>query len=317
MHKLLVNIALTLTSTMKQYRSYHGKAHRDHVILSEVMRNVHSIEKGLCMDNPRKGFGHAKVKHMLALVEEYISDGYDGQKIELQTAVQALHAYFDFNAGFESNEIKELKQAFDSICDTMPEPDAQIQGGAQTVSIQSVDINHMDFEKFIQSRHSIRSFSSEPIDKNKLWAAIELSRHAPSACNRQTSKVYILNREQIECLSDWLTGVGGFIDGTSNILIITGRMSAFNDGEVYQHIVNASIYATYLYLCLNAYGIEGCVIQRPLLYSRRWERFSKKYGIPSDEQVVCMIAVGIPRNEAKVPISFRFPVEVYAQEVSE
>ena len=38
---------------------------------AEIIRNVHSIEKGLSIENPRLGFGVAKIREMLSLVDRY------------------------------------------------------------------------------------------------------------------------------------------------------------------------------------------------------------------------------------------------------
>ena len=39
----------------------------------EIIRNVHSIEKGLCIENPRKFFGMEKIEKMLQQADRYMS----------------------------------------------------------------------------------------------------------------------------------------------------------------------------------------------------------------------------------------------------
>ena len=40
---------------------------------AEIVRNVHSIEKGLSIRKPRAGFGVKKINEMFSLVERYMS----------------------------------------------------------------------------------------------------------------------------------------------------------------------------------------------------------------------------------------------------
>jgi len=43
----------------------------------------------------------------------------------------------------------------------------------------------MDFDKLVQLRQSIRAYTPQPVEKEKIEACIEAARLAPSACNAQ------------------------------------------------------------------------------------------------------------------------------------
>ena len=53
----------------------------------------------------------------------------------------------------------------------------------------------MEFLNLVTSRHSVRRFSSEPVDDRQLDAVLEAVRLAPSACNRQPWKFLIVRSE--------------------------------------------------------------------------------------------------------------------------
>ena len=55
-------------------------------IEAEIVRNVHSIEKGLSIKNPRLGFGVKKINEMFSLVERYL---------EISRDVEALYFVVD------------------------------------------------------------------------------------------------------------------------------------------------------------------------------------------------------------------------------
>ena len=52
-----------------------------------------------------------------------------------------------------------------------------------------------DFEAFsliAHSRHSVRNYSSRTISEEIIAKAVELAQTAPSACNRQATKIYAI-----------------------------------------------------------------------------------------------------------------------------
>ena len=163
--------------------------------------------------------------------------------------------------------------------------------------------------KLVNSRHSIREFKNEPVDEEKLKSALELAIKSPSACNRQSTRVYVLDHSDFSAIANWTGGVKTFLHTVDKILIITGQMSAYEKDEYFQYTVSAGIFTGYLTLSLQAFGIGACVLQRPLIRDLQWQTVSQKLGIPCEEQVVCAIAIGVPEDEIKVPKSYRLPFE--------
>ena len=113
-----------------------------------------------------------------------------------------------------------------------------------------------------------------------------------------------------------LQGIGGFADDVDGFLLVTGRKSAYAPGERNQYLVSTSIFAGYLSLALHAYSIAACVVQRSVSPNSLWENFKTINGIPKDEQIVLMFAIGSYKEESKVPISKRFPVDSIYRELN-
>lgn len=323
---LLRNLVFSCLSTTRMYYAFRNDKNRKSVLLAEIVRNVHSIEKGLCIKKPRLGFGIKKIETLLSCIDEYLVIDGKEERIELYMAVSALEEYLDFHQKqcFSSDSIVSLQRKLPNYRNKLSfehklfsDSDKLKYGGSLDVVTLSVfpDLNDVKFVELLHNRHSIRNFSQEPVDLEKLKSAIKLANMCPSACNRQTTRVYIVDKGKIGILKDWLSGIGGFVDSVNKFLIITGKMSAFNDGEIYQHIVNASIFTGFLTLSLTAHNIGNCVIMRPLLYSRKWNSFAKLNGIPNDENIVCMVAIGNYEKNFSVPVSYRLPTEYLFREL--
>jgi nitroreductase len=50
----------------------------------------------------------------------------------------------------------------------------------------------MDFRDLARARHSCREYLARPVEEEKLAAVLEAARLAPTACNRQAFKLYVL-----------------------------------------------------------------------------------------------------------------------------
>lgn len=302
-----------MIAVFKMYKAFHGQEFRTDVLLTEIIRNVHSIEKGMCIDNPRMEYGKSKIEVLFILMEEFCKNGGNRSADELSMATGALKSYLLFHEskGYSSGYLNSLSAKLDDFVEKhdLKRPDVTY-GGALEITHEKPSEEDIDaFKRFLYNRHSTRDFEPSIVDNELLYKAVDLANRCPSACNRQTTRVYILEKNKIEELKQWLSGIGGFADSLNKMLVITGEISAFNDGEIFQHIMNAGIFTGYLTMALEAYGLGACVVQRPLLFSRRWAKFAKDNGIPKNEQITCVIAVGNKKSNYKAPISYRFNSE--------
>ena len=314
---IIKNVLYSIIAVFKMHKAFHGKEYRTNVLLTEIIRNVHSIEKGMCIDEPRMEYGKAKIKAIFQLMGEYLVLHQDINADEINMGTSAIASYLNFHKskGYSSDYLKQVEDELEAFVLKfgLSEPKSKF-GGAIEIESRQIDQTIRDsFTKFLYNRHSTRDFEQTPVDNSLVFQAVEIANRCPSACNRQTTRVYILEKNKIVELKQWLSGIGGFADSLNKLLVITGQISAFNDGEIFQHIMNAGIFTGYLTMALEACGLGACVVQRPLLYSRRWAKFARENGIPSNEQITCVIAVGNKKGKFKTPVSYRFNSEKIAK----
>ena len=288
-----------LRGLIKQY--YGRRARNKDFYAEELIRNTHSIEKGLCIENPRKDFGHAKLSEMKRLIG-LLSDSNDVlHKTAVGMAKGAIQEYFSCQGSAEHRD--EFSASFDSLIgDNLG---ADKMGGTISVSKRNLVFDIEGIEQFFLSRHSIRDYSEEDVDDSVLLKALRLAQQAPSACNRQGVRAYIVGKDHIKDLTNQLSEIGGFAKAAKRIIIITGKMSAYRPEEINQYIVSASIYSAYLSLTLHLYGLASCIIQRPVVWTNFWELNRVKFGINPDEQIICLLTVGNMKDSFKVPVSYR------------
>ena len=275
---------------------------RLNAVVAEVIRNTHSIEKGLSISNPKLGFGHAKQKALMANIKLLKNHNSSYYKEVCKMGIDALREYLEYhrNHGYTDEFCDEI-QTFISDYSA----DDQKYGGTILVSKNDFQFDIPQIERFFKTRHSIRDFTNVPVDDSIIKRAVNLAQTAPSACNRQAVGCYVLSERLTRDMARDLSGIGGFAENVDRFILITGKVSAYRMSEVNQYIVSASIFTAYLTMTLHLYGVGACVVQRPVTWDGKWKKMCNKYGISKDEQLVIAIAIGNMKDECVVPLSHR------------
>ena len=244
--------------------------------LASLLVQGHVLEKGITMPNRRYGFGYKHVRSLIKACLFAISN-YSNEHIEIQSAISDLEQYLLIHkqAGFKLpddiiNGVKAL--LLYKKFDTQP---------CCEMARDEYFSNTSDFFEFAHKRHSVRWYSEEKIDDNVLQKAIELAQTAPSACNRQSTKVYIIeNKEKKQYVLQLQNGNRGFGHLADKILLITSDMKCWNFGHRVFAYLDAGIYIQNLLYSLHYYHIAACTLNTNLsikkqLYLRKLIGYSK------------------------------------------
>lgn len=299
----------------------HGSIYKKNKIVGELLRNTHSIEKGMSLENVRLGFGTLKILAALRLVEEYLKYGELTDE-PVMMFLDALDSYLRFHEerNFCNSTIENIRGRALELNEKRkksPQDSSIVYGGTIMVEHQYyTDQEQTFFSKLFYNRHSVRDFADGAVDIEALRKAIELALHCPSACNRQGFGLYIVNKKDFNLLDGCFDGIGGFTDKIDKILFITGKISAYRQSEMHQWIVSSSIFAAYLSLTLEVYNIGACFIQRQLLYNSKRQKSYDKIGIAHDEQVICCLGIGNLKRSYAVPVSHRMKPETIIHNVN-
>ena len=153
----------------------------------------------------------------------------------------------------------------------------------------------MKFIELVKDRYSVRSFKSEPIEKEQLDAIIEAGRVAPTACNNQPQKIYIVKSEdKLKKLSE----VCRFTFGAPTILVIgydkerdwkNRLMPGYGSGET-----DAAIVCTHMMLAAWELGIGSCWVG----YFNAAD-VSRVLELPENIVVTAMLPIGYPAENAE------------------
>lgn len=279
-------------------------------ILSRLIIFVHSIEKGLATtEDVRLGFGQPKVLDIVHLCNQYL-DLFNDRPFRLCYAIGVLQEYQRMHdeANYALNE--ETLSAINLLVDRLGVDSITCTQTKQVTANDYFSHTNADFAAFAASRHSVRDFSGEMVPLDTLRQVIELAQTAPSACNRQSARVYAVYDENKRTrLVEMQNHQRGFADNANPLLVVAFERKDWETGEQwFGGYLDAGIYLMNLLYALHFHKIAAIPLNwyAPLEYTQELRDI---LGMPPSQVPVAVIACGYPKSDFKLVTSKRIPME--------
>lgn len=253
---------------------------------ASITRFYHTIEKGLAYLNYRPGFGHDVMDILISEMEEY-SKRYDIEKFFYKTALSTLFAYIKKNKENGGGVDEKLKNRIKSL------PGERNNEGGCFVFKPLKKVSDINFEEMVKNRHSMRHFSTTPLNLELVEKAVNLAQYTPSACNRQGWHTYIINdKNVIEKVLNNQNGNRGFGQEFDKLLVVTGDLQYFNrDREVFQVFIDGGMYAMRVLDSLCYYGIATCPLSASL-FPHQEKNVREILKLTDSEVLIMFIGIG-------------------------
>jgi nitroreductase len=157
------------------------------------------------------------------------------------------------------------------------------------------DISEAEFDKFMSSRRSIRNLTSTVIPDEKIKKIIRYGLWAPSTCNMQAVKFYIIKDKEVR----GKINIGGFAgnDGYCTIAVIADYRF-YDDRNIDGLIHDSAAAIQNILLGAHYYGIGACYVSDNGVDS---EKFRTLLGIESYQKITALIWFGNYENEPIAP----------------
>lgn len=279
-------------------------------ILSRLIIIVHSIEKGLAtIEDMRLGFGQLKIHEIVHLCNQYL-DLCNDRPFRLCYAIGVLQEYQRMHDEASYALKEEIVSAINQLVERI--------GADSVISTQTEQVcakdyfmhSNADFAAFAASRHSVRDFSGEMVPLDTLRQVIELAQKAPSACNRQSARVYAVYDEKKRTrLVEMQNHQRGFADNANPLLVLAFDRRDWETGEQwFGGYLDAGIYLMNLLYALHFHKIAAIPLNwyASLEYT---QELRDMLSMPVSQVPVAVIACGYPKSDFKLVTSKRIPVE--------
>lgn len=301
---------------LKRYFEYSDYFYNDseQKCIMRIMHRYHPIEKGLTMPEMRYGFGKDNISSLIEDCLKYKNQylpiafqnktaGYQQYNHAIGVLLEYKNAHEDIGYELDVDFVKNLNlliKGTDSYLSCK-----QIQTTKEKYFASSTS----PFIEFSKSRHSVRNFKGD-IKPEIIFKAIELAQNTPSACNRQPTRVHIIENEELKNkLLDLQGGNRGFGYLANKVLILTTELVGYRSvSERNYPFVDGGMYAMNLLFALHYYKIGACALN--WCYTAEKDTYLWKIlNIPETQTVIMMIACGgVPEN-FKVTLSKKSSAE--------
>lgn len=151
----------------------------------------------------------------------------------------------------------------------------------------------MELMQLMKDRYSCRKFDGRPVEKEKTEMILEAGRVAPTACNNQPQKVFVL--ESAESLEKWRRCTTCHFNEQLVLLACYDKEQSWKrsyDGED-SGFVDASIVLTHMMLEAETLGIGSTWI---MYFDPAAAR--KEFDLPENLVPVSALAMGYPAETA-------------------
>lgn len=290
-----------------RYSGLFREKHSREKLIGKIIAEYHIIEKGLTMPETRLGFGQENVFLLVHNCTEYIRRFGSGDN-QVEHAISVILEYRNYH-------INKEYLLGTVLLDKISILEKEIPGlFACEQSYISKDIFfgniNSSFKEFSASRKSVRNYSKDDVSMDRIVAAVDLARNAPSSCNRQGTRVYVFSDAEI--INKILTiqgGNRGFGHLANKLIIITAELGVSHGVfERHQVYVDGGMYAMNLLYSLHYNQIAACSLN--CNFSIQKDRDIRKLCKIKDSEVfVVMISCGIPPDSFQVALSKRYSLD--------
>jgi len=273
-------------------------------IEASLIANCHSIERGLSLSNVRLRFGGANIDRIIQLLNIRLNMVNDKCDHIHRMAIGVLDAYINYHEtkGVSLPELILKTRELSGPCAGAP----VVNSGTKRILKSDWTVSQSsDFGVFARNRFSIRNFSSIPVENEVLYKAINLAQRAPSVCNRQSSRVYIVYGCALDKILAIHNGIRGFEQHIHKILVVTSEVqSFFGATERHQPFIDGGIFLMSLVYALQYYSVGTCTINWAVDIARD-KQLKMSLGLPDSQEIIAMIVVGNVPDEFNVACSER------------
>lgn len=273
------------------------------VLLGDIVRSYHVLEKGLTMPKRRLGFGKDRVKDLIIKINSFI-ELYGVCSYQIKCAVGVLNEYVDIHQKKQfALDLDIVKKIQDLSMKVTTSKHRQIFFTKEKYFVNK----ESSFAHFSNSRHSVRSFKEdEQVSKKSLVEAIKLAQNTPSACNRQSWRVNLVSdKEKIKDLLAVQGGARGFDYLVDKLLVVSSELGVFvSPSERNQAYIDGGIYVMNLLYSLHCNSIAACTLNCCLTIEKDIQ-LRKLLKVDSSAVLIAMIACGNPTDTFEVARSSR------------
>ena len=282
----------------KRFVKYSSRGDSEESLIGNLTMAAHAIEKGLTMGNFRPAFGREKLLILLNGGLVYIKK-YGKNNVQIQHIAKVVIDYKICHEKINYQLDGELLEKINGFLSHFDCPsDSEIQINYTKESFFSK--RNCDFFEFSNSRHSCRDYDSTPVPMETIDKAVRLAQNAPSACNRQPARIYVIeSKDKMKKILNLHGGNRGFGEKIDKLIMICGYIPCYHTTERDCVYTDCGIFAMNLAYALHYYEVGACILNWSMTPEK--DKAARNIIPVPDEEVICsLISCGNVPKKFKV-----------------
>lgn len=268
---------------------------------SELIFYYHKIEKGLSLPGEKRFFGIGVAEKVTKLLEEWKQSSLSQSDPIYLGAIASLKSYLSrFPA--DITDARQLR-LFNKIKKIVNKSNDSFSTPCTYNSTKKIDL-YTPFIELTKKRRSVRNFKNQQVDIELVQRAALLAQQAPSACNRQPTRIHLFEfSEQQQKLLSYQNGNRGFGDKVPLLAIITSESKSFFDlTERNEPYLDGGLFLSYFLLGLESLQLSSCCLNWS---TTPWhdQQVREIADISDSEKILTFLAIGYAEESTVVPRS--------------
>lgn len=281
---------------------FYGEKNRNHQMF--LRRSVHRIEKGLISRPMRRSFAGDYIVRTVTTYSNLVAQA-NVDLGEAQWARDVLARYFEATADSGDWRVKDARRLWDETQHAQTVLDEHLS----PFPYSPIAYERGLFESVAEvanHRRSVRWFEQKPVPRELVERAAEVGLTAPSACNRQSYRLELLEEDVLrQAVTAIPMGTAGFSQQIPLLGVLIGQHRGYEHHRDRHAIyVDGGLFSTGFILGLESLGLSTCCINWPEIPQLN-DRMSQALGLLDDERVIMLIAIGYGIDAQEVPRSHK------------
>lgn len=284
-------------------KHFSGEKNQNHQMF--LRRSIHRIEKGLISKPMRKSFAADYIGRTVKTYSNLVvaQDAFDAG--EAQWARDVLARYFEATAESGDSRVKNARKSWEGVWHAETVVNVDLSPFPYSPMVPSKEL-FAAVAEVARHRRSVRWFEQKPVPRELIEMAAEVGLTAPSACNRQSYRIELLEDEALrQTVAAIPMGTAGFSEQIPLLGVLVGQHRGYEHHRDRHAIyVDGGLFSTGFILALESLGLSTCCINWPEIPQLN-DRMSHALGLRDDERVIMLIAIGYGIDAQKVPRSHK------------
>lgn len=272
------------------------------VAYRQLKRNIHRIEKGIITPDRKLKYGKDYISFTIDCLIKVKDEHKDLDMFS--HACQVLNVYFK-----QQENDKEILKEFSRFLSISA---TNLEVGMVPYSYSSIEKANITLDNFVllsKQRRSVRYFLDKKVDKDVIEKAASVALLSPSACNRQSFRLIIVDDAMLlKQVSKIPMGTSSYAEQIPVMAFIVGDLAAYPEVRD-RHLIyiDGSLWAMSFAFALETLSLSSCMINWPDINNKE-KQLRSLLAISDTERCIMCFAIGYADPSGGIPYSFKSPV---------